>query len=266
MTEDLSPGSQWPTPRPHDRVTFVLLLIGATFGLLAVTTSWALSPFAVELRTFAMRYHENPARLDAIRDGLAQAIRTGADLEDLTALARVCFLWGDIRATTPDQKLEAYEQGRQAAKRAVELDPKSVVAHFWYATNNARWGQTKGVLRSLFLLPTVNEETEIVLKLDPTFTPIYALAGNVAYEVPGLLGGDLNRAEQMFRKGLELDPKFTAMRVGLGKTLIKQGRIAEARRELQAVVDEKEPRNLADWTMKDLRKARELLESIKGKS
>ncbi|MCI0407981.1 MAG: tetratricopeptide repeat protein [Acidobacteria bacterium] len=250
----------------ESRVKVVGLLIGGTLALLASSPSSAQSAFAVELRTFATRYHENPARLDAIRDGLANAVRGNAHLEDLTALAQVSFIWGDIRATTPDQKLEAYEQGRQAAKRAVELDPKNVVAHFWYATNTARWGQTKGVVRSLFLLPTVNEETQIVLKLDPTFTAIYALAGNVAYEVPGLLGGDLNRAEQMFRKGLELDPKFTAMRVGLGKTLIKQGRIAEAQRELKAVLDEKEPRNLADWIMKDSKKARELLASIKGRS
>jgi hypothetical protein len=26
-------------------------------------------------------------------------------------------------------------------------------------------------------------------------------------EVPGLLGGDLNKAEEMFRKGLEQDPQ-----------------------------------------------------------
>lgn len=69
----------------------------------------------------------------------------------------------------------------------------------------------------------------------------------------------------MFRKGIELDPKHTGMRVGLAKTLIKKGRTPEARRELQAVLDEKEPRNPADWTLKDSRDARALLESIKSK-
>lgn len=83
--------------------------------------------------------------------------------------------------------------------------------------------------------------------------------------MPGLLGGDLGKAEEMFRKGLELDPRFTGMRVGLAKTLIKKKRIAEARRELEAVLVEKEPRNLADWTLKDSREARALLESIKGR-
>ena len=248
------------------RIKVARLLIGTLFDLLAVSASWAQSPFAVELRTFSTRDHENPSRLDAIRDGLRRAVKADPQPEDLTALAQVCFIWGDIRATTSDQKLEAYEQGRQAARNAVELDAKDVVAHFWYATNTARWGQANGVVRSLFLLPAVKREIQLIRDLDPTFTAVYALAGNVFYEVPGLLGGDLNRAEEMFRTGLKQDPTFTGMRVGLGKTLIKLERIADARQALQAVLDEKEPRNPADWTLKDSKEARELLQSIKGKS
>ena len=152
------------------------------------------------------------------------------------------------------------------AKRVIELAPKTLEGRFWYALNTARWGQTKGVVRSLFLLPSVQEEMQTILQLDPKFTPVYALAGHVFYEVPGLLGGDLKKAEEMFRKGLEQDPQFTAMRVGLGKTLLKLGRVTEAQRELQAVLDEKAPSNPADWALRDAREARELLESLKSQS
>ncbi len=62
------------------------------------------------------------------------------------------------------------------------------------------------------------------------------------------------------------DPKFTGMRVGLGKVLIRRGRVAEARRELQAVLNEKDPTNPADWTLKDTPEARQLLESIQDRS
>jgi tetratricopeptide (TPR) repeat protein len=244
----------------------LLVLGGTALPLLAAHGAWARSPFVAELRTVAGRYHQDPSRLDAIRAGLEQAALSAADVETLVALAQVCFIWGDVRAASDDQKLEAYDRGRQAAKRAVELDPGNVRAHFWYGTNTARWGQTKGVVRSLFLLPTVKEEIRVILELDPSFPAVFALAGNVFYEVPGLLGGDLDKAEEMFRKGLDLDPRFTAMRVGLGKTLIRKGRIGEARRELQTVLDEKSPSNLADWTVKDSKEARQLLQSIKGKT
>ncbi len=242
------------------RLLATLALVGAA------GTPWGDSSLVAELEVVATRYHENPARLDAVRESLERAVDASPQVDTLVALARVCFIWGDIRATSAEQKLEAYNQGRQAARRAIEHAPRSTAAHFWFATNTARWGQTKGVLPSLFLLPTVQAEIRTVLELDPGFTAVYALAGNVYYEVPGLFGGDLDRAEQMFRRGLEQDPRFTGMRVGLGKTLIKKGRIAEARRELQAVLEEKASTNPADWTLKDAPEARALLESTRGKS
>ncbi len=236
--------------------------VGLLLVLQTGVPSWAASPLVTEVRTFSDRYHEDLPRLDTIREELGQAVKTDPDADSLLALAQVSFVWGDIRAATTAQKLQAYEQGRNAAKRAMELRPKSAEAHFWYATNTARWAQSNGVIRSLFLLPTVREEIRTIFELDPNFAPVYSLAGHVFYEVPRLLGGDVHKAEEMFRKGLDQDSKFTGMRVGLATTLIKQGRIAEARRELQAVLDEKEPRNLADWVMKDSKQAKRLLESI----
>ncbi|HET7852920.1 MAG TPA: tetratricopeptide repeat protein [Candidatus Methylomirabilis sp.] len=238
------------------------LVMAALLVLLPSIPSWAQSRFVAELRSFSTRYHEDPSRLDAIRDGLERAVTINPHVEDLVALAQVYFIWGDVRATSEEKKLAAYDRGRQVANQARNLDPSNPEAHFWYGANTARWGQTKGVVRSLFLLPAVQETIQLILDLDPNFIPVYALAGNVFYEVPGLLGGDLVKAEAMFRKGLELDPNFTVMRVGLARTLIKKGQITEARRELEAVLNEKEPRNLADWTLKDSKEARILLESI----
>jgi tetratricopeptide (TPR) repeat protein len=244
----------------------VRIVLALCVILLTSATAWAQSPLVAELRGFATRYHEEPARLDKLRAGLAEAVKSDSHVDNLVALAEVCFIWGDVRARTPEDKLGAYDEGRRAARRAVELAPRSVLAHFWHGTNTGRWGETNGVMRSLFLLPTVKQEIDTVMELDPRFVPGYALAGNVYYEVPALLGGGLDRAEQMFRKGLALDPRFTGMRVGLAKTLIKRGRPDEARKELQAVVDERAPTNPADWTMKDSKRARELLQSLKSKS
>ena len=222
----------------------------------------ARSPLVAEVNAFASRYHERLPRIDTVRDELRQVARNGADAEDLIAFAQVCFIWGDIRARTLPQKLEAYEEGRQAAKRAVEMQPGNAGAHFWYGTNTARWGETRGVVQSLFLLPVVRQEIQTVLALDPQYTPVYALAGNVLYAVPPLMGGDLRQAEEMFRQGLAQDPHFTGIRIGLAKTLIKTGRSAEARNELQAVLDEKTPRNMGEWVMKDTKDARELLQGL----
>ena len=115
------------------------------------------------------------------------------------------------------------------------------------------------------LLPTVREEIETILALNPQSARGRALAGNVLMEVPGFAGGDRARAEKQFRWGIEADPHFTALRVDLARLLIAGGREDEARQELTRVVEERTPTNVADWTVKDRPRARELLESLRAK-
>jgi tetratricopeptide (TPR) repeat protein len=238
----------------------IVMLLGAA------EAAGAQSPLAAEVRALADRYHERPARIDTLRPLVTQAAQADPHVDNLLAVAQIAFLYGDVRALRPEEKLDAYEQGRQAARRAAEIAPRNGRAHFWYATNAGRWGQTKGVMRSLFLLPEVKRGMEAALELDPRFPPAYVLAGTVYYEVPGLFGGDLEKSERLFRTGLEVDGRFTGLRVGLARTLIKRGRIPEARRELQAVLDEKTPSNPADWTLKDSPEARRLLDALPGRS
>ena len=239
-----------------------LVLVALLLAPPAGGTAQAQSPLAADMRAFASRYHEDPLRLDALYAGLREAAKTDSHLDNFLALAQAAFIWGDIRARTAEDKLAAYERGRQAGQRAVELAPRNALAHLWLAINAGRWGQTKGVLRSLFLLPTVREHMDAALELDPKLLPAYTLAGLVYAEVPGLFGGDLEKSEALFRKALALDARWTSARVGLARTLLKRGRGDEARRELEAVAAEREPRNLADWTMKDSREARELLSTL----
>lgn len=218
-----------------------------------------------QARALVARYHEDLTRIDRAREVLAQALARDRQVETMVWLSYLHFLWGDVRAKTEDEKLEAYAQGREIAKRAVELAPNSHDAHLWYAINTGRWGETKGVLRSLFLLPTMWEELEILFRLDPKSVRAHSLAGNVYFKVPGLFGGDRAKAEEHFRKGLAIDPRFTVLRVDLARLLIARGRHDEARRELEQVINEREPRHLADWTVKDRPRARELLESLRGR-
>jgi tetratricopeptide (TPR) repeat protein len=217
-------------------------------------------------RALVARYHEDPAALDRARDLLDAALAQDRKVETMAMLSYVQFLIGDVRATTAEAKLAAYDRGREIGQRAAELAPKSVDAHLWYAINTARWGETKGVLRSLFLLPTIRRELDTLLELDPRSVRAHILAGNVLLEVPGFAGGDRAKAEEHFKKALEIDPRFTNARVDLARVYIADARYADARRELQRVVDETRPSVIADWTVKDAPRARKLLESIKDRT
>ena len=237
---------------------------------LAVVTLLLAVPVAAQTpvesaRALVARYHENPANIDKARDLLEAALAKDRQPDTMVMLAYVYFLVGDVRAQSTDDKLAAYDKGREMGKRAVELAPKNPEAHVWYGINTGRWGQTKGIMRSLFLLPTVREEVDATLALDPKNLRALALQGNVFFEVPRIAGGDREKAEAVFRKTLEIDPHFTNARIDLARVLIANSRYADARAELQKVLDEKTPQNIADWTAKDAPRARQLLESIKGK-
>ncbi len=239
-------------------------LAGLALVLGAAASAWAQSPVEAA-RALVARYHEDPAALDRARDLLDAALAKDRKVETMAMLSYVQFLIGDVRATTPEQKLAAYDRGREIGKRAVELAPQSHDAHLWYAINTARWGETKGVLRSLFLLPTIREELGILLELDPRSVRAHILAGNVLLEVPGFAGGDRAKAEEHFKKALEIDPRFTNARVDLARVYIADARYADARRELFLVVNETSPSVVADWTVKDAPRAKKLLESIKDR-
>ena len=216
-------------------------------------------------RTLVARYHENPANIDKARDLLEAALAKNPQPDTMVMLSYVYFLVGDMRAPSADDKLAAYDRGREIGKRAVELAPKNPEAHVWYGINTGRWGQTKGIMRSLFLLTTVREEVDATLALDPKHLRALALQGNVFFEVPRLYAGRGREAVEQFRKTLEIDPHFTNARIDLARVLMASGRYGDARGELQKVLDEKSPQNIADWTVKDAPRARQLLESIKGK-
>jgi len=241
-------------------------LAGLVLALLSLAAPARAETAAETARALVARYHQDPAVIDRARDVLETALARDSQVETMIMLSYVCFLQGDTRATTAETKLAAYARGREVGQRAIKLAPRNHDAHVWYAINTGRWGQTKGVMRSLFLLPTVRQEIDTIFALNPRSVRGHSLAGNVLLEIPGFVGGDRAKAEEHFRKGLEVDAHFTVLRLDLARVHILNGRYAEARREIQRVLDEPSPTIIADWTAKDVPRARRMLESIRDKT
>lgn len=238
-------------------------MVGLALALLLAVpgVAGAGTPFDEALALY-VNYHRDLANLDRARDLLEAELRREPRLETMLALSRVYFTIGDVRARTPEEKLAAYDRGRQVAKEAIQLQPRSADAHFLYGANTARWGQTKGILRSLFLLPTVKDEIRTIFEIDPNHAAGHALAGNVYLELPAIAGGSVATAEEHFRKALAVAPRYTAIRVGLARVLMRKRQYAPARELLEAVIGEREPAIVADWTVKDLPRAKKLLAEI----
>ncbi|MEO0160990.1 MAG: tetratricopeptide repeat protein [candidate division WOR-3 bacterium] len=179
-------------------------------------------------------------------------------------LSRVCYLLGDEQINKED-KLRFYEEGIIQGKKAIELDKNSVWAHFWYMVNLGRSGQTRGVLNSLELVPTIKKEIELILKIDPQHTGALAAAANLYYALPKLMGGDLNKSIAYLNQALALDSNYTVLYVDMAKVYIKKKDYEKARWYLNRVLTIQKPTYEADYLLEDKPHALKLLEQIKDK-
>ncbi|UCD19019.1 MAG: hypothetical protein JSU64_06225 [candidate division WOR-3 bacterium] len=209
--------------------------------------------------------HMEGANLDesySILEGIVNDDAT--NVRALYEFSKVCYLLGD-RAEEKSEKLGLYYKGRDYGREAIELDDDSPDAHFWYMVNIGRVGQTKGVLNSLALVPEVRREIERVLELDPEYIGALDAQAMLYYELPGLLGGNLNKSIESLDRAIALDSNYTLLYVDMAKVYIKKKNYEKARWYLERAIAIETPTYEADHVLDDKPEAVELFEEIEGK-
>jgi hypothetical protein len=157
------------------------------------------------------------------------------------------------------------EQGIDAGRKAVALQPGRPEGHFWIAANMGALAESFGLRQGLKYRKAIKDELETVLRIAPLYGERSAdrALGRWYFKVPSLFGGSHTLAEQHLRASLTVNGRSTASHYFLAELLIDDGRKADARAELQAVLDAPlDP----DWTPEDQdfkEKARRLLGTLK---
>lgn len=184
------------------------------------------------------------------------------DFESAWKLARARYWLG---GHAPESERKALlEAGIDAGRRASALEPKRPEGHFWTAANMGSLAESFGLRQGLKYRGEIRKELETVLAIDPGFQQGSAdrALGRWYNKVPGLFGGSNGKSESHLRKSLTYDPDSTASHYFLAETLEDEGKKAEARAELQRVLDAPfDP----DWTPEDREfkaKARTLMEKL----
>ena len=248
---------------------------------------FAATPEAERLRSRPRPFGPEGATTGAGEDG---ADRLYADRSNLESARRAADLWSARLRTNPQDFEAAWklaradywlgghtpererrtllEQGVEAGQKAAALQPRRAEGHFWAAANMAALAESYGLRAGLKYRKSIKEELETVLRLDPIFQQGSAdrALGRWYSRVPGLFGGSHKLAEEHLWASLKYNANSTASHFFLAELLMDDGRMSEARAELQAVIDAPlDP----DWTPEDLEfktKARSLLVRIKPTS
>jgi hypothetical protein len=187
-------------------------------------------------RLYADRANLASARqaVDLLKAALQQNSR---DFEAAWKIARADYWLGGHGSES--ERRAFLEAGIEAGHSAAALEPNRPEGHFWMAANMGALAESYGVRAGIKYRKPIKEALELVLKLDPTFQEGSAdrALGRWYAKVPRLFGGSAQLAEQHLRQSLTYNPRSTASHFFLAELLLDNGRVAEARDELQRVLD-----------------------------
>jgi|GEM_PF-330870 len=193
-------------------------------------------------------YYRDPSNIDKAIDMVEEKLSREPDnMEALLLLSRAWLTYGYVKARSKEDLIRVFENGTSAAEKAVEIAPRNPDAHFYYVANLASLGDTKGLFNSLFMLPEVRRELDLILELNPNHENALAMQGALFYYLPGILGGDMRISEIYIRRALSVDPHLSSAKLYLAMNLRKQKRYGEALTELRELVKEKDPTFYPDW-------------------
>jgi tetratricopeptide (TPR) repeat protein len=178
-------------------------------------------------------------------------------------LSRACY-WLGGHAAEPERR-GFLERGVEAGRKAIAIQPDRPEGHFWMAANMGALAESFGMRQGLKYRKSIKDALETVLRIDPGFEDGSAdrALGRWYAKVPHLFGGSDREAEAHLRASLKYDPNNTASHLFLAELFLDNGRKADARAELQAVLDA--PLH-PEWTPEDQefkQRAKALLEKTR---
>jgi tetratricopeptide (TPR) repeat protein len=176
---------------------------------------------------------------------------------DAEALWRLALAHADVGKAVEETDRDAgekhYRQGEKAARRAIAANPDLANAHFVLAVCLGRLALLEGGRTRIRLSKEVKAEAERTIELDPAHDGAYSVLGRWNYAIATLgwltrafarvvyggipAGATMERAAEMFRKAVELDPRRPAHHLEYARALVHLGRYSEARRQLRACLE-----------------------------
>lgn len=186
-----------------------------------------------------------------------------ADPPALWRRCRALVRRGEKRATRAE-KLADYEAARKDCEKAVMLQPSSPDANFWHGVSMGRWGETKGIMKALFLVKPIKRAMEATLALDAAHGGAHHVLGEILWQLPGFAGGDKARALREFEEAVRLSPDYTANHKALAEAYLHFKRKGDAVRVLRLVEAVKTPADPAEYP-ENLADAAALLRTLEPK-
>jgi tetratricopeptide (TPR) repeat protein len=170
-----------------------------------------------------------------------EAMRLAPDsYEALWKNAQIMYFIGD-NSTSSSEKLKIFKQAMDICKKAVALRPNGVEGHYWLGVHTGSYGETRGVLKSLFLKGDIISEMNKAIAIDGSYENggAYCVLGRLYFKVPGIFGGSNKKSRLNLEKCRQIAPKNSVNLIFLAETywdMDEEGLAIQALEELLSMV------------------------------
>ena len=254
-----------------------------TLVICALISALLWLPRLAQAESFAVDGHSSISPSSTSTDPIADADvlfsygeDTARDLQALATLTRALVtdahnyqvLWRAARAyyqvgddASDREKQRYFERGIEMGQRAVAQQPAGVEGHFWLAANYGGLSEIRGIWQAFQMVKRVRTEMETALRLQPDYEDgsAYRALGEIARQLPGVLGGNLKRAIAYFEQGLRVAPQNMGLKLALARAYLEASQREASQRLLAEILQMpvRPARAQADRHTQD--KARQLL-------
>jgi tetratricopeptide (TPR) repeat protein len=120
---------------------------------------------------------------------------------------------------------ELFELGLEIARRAATKDPSCGECQFWTAIQMAQYGEVVGVFKMISSLSEIKERLERAATLTPEHAMggPYRVLGTIYQSLPGILGGDNEKALFYFQRAVTISPAEAVNYLALAKLKNEEG-------------------------------------------
>lgn len=188
-----------------------------------------------------------------------------SNYEALWKLSRAYYWVGNH--SPEKEKLDLFTKGKNLAEAAVKTNPEGVDGHYWLGINLGRYGESKGILKSLSSIKPIRNEMEKILKLDSKHAGAHHVLGVLYRKAPGkpISMGNKKKALVHAKKAVELDSTSLRYAIGLAEAESALGHKEEAKKVLEEVLRMPPNSDFIPESLEDKEEAQKLLKELDPK-
>ncbi|MCD6578071.1 hypothetical protein J7L48_01190 [bacterium] len=159
------------------------------------------------------------------------------------------------------ERMSIFTKGIERADKAILQNDKNTVALYYKAAILGKYGEAKGILKSLALVKPIKKLCNKIIEIDPNYAGAYHILGVMYRKLPGFAGGDKDKSYEYLKKSTELEPTFSLHFLELADTLKAMKKKDEAIKYYNMVINDDFPKDRIEEA-KDKKEAKEIIDKL----